>query len=98
MNEDAGAGGLGEQTGLPVGEVGGKEIYGESGGLFGGPIFRNGPDQVAMGDGFFGEGGPLGVAHDAASAGVVVRKLAAGEFATGGERRFGSAGVSAARG
>ncbi len=51
-----------------------------------------------MRHGFFGEGGPLRVAHDAASAGVVTANFASGEFASGGERRLGSAGVSAARG
>src|ERR1700737_3457032 len=33
MNQDAGTGSVLEQTGLPVGEVGGKEIYGEGGAL-----------------------------------------------------------------
>src|SRR6266849_4121112 len=87
-----------DQTGLPVGEVGGEEIYGESGGLFGGPIFRDGPDEVAMRHGFFGEGGPLPVAHHAPPGGVVTGKFATGEFAAGDERRLGSAGVSAVRG
>ena len=94
VNQDAGARRLLEQTRLPVGEVGGEEIYREGSGLFRGPIFRNGPDEVAMHHGFFGKGGPLGVAHDAASA----RIFATGKFAAGGERRLGSAGVSAARG
>ena len=50
-----------------------------------------------MSHGSFGESGPLRIAHDAAS-GVVVRRFAACEFASGGERRLGSAGVSAAGG
>src|SRR4029077_4383278 len=103
MNEDAGSGGLvvrgGEQTGLPVGEVGGKEIYGKRGTLFGSPIFRNGPDEVAMRHGFFGEGGPLRVAHHPSPAGfAVASKLDAGEFAAGSKRRLGSIGVSAVHG
>src|ERR1017187_8127123 len=94
VNQDAGAGRLLQQTRLPVGEVGGEEIYWESGGLFRGPIFRNGPGEVAMHHGFFREGGPLRVAHDAASA----RIFTTCKFAAGGERRLGSAGVPAARG
>jgi len=40
-----------------------------------------------------GEGGPLGVAHDAAAGGIE-----AGEFASRDEGRFGSAGVASVGG
>src|SRR5208337_5178314 len=102
MNQDAGGlvvgFGLTEQTGLPIGEVGGEEIYGEGGGLLGGPIFGDGPDEVAMRHRSFCEGAPLHVAHHAAFSSVVSGKFASGKFASGRERRFGRAGVSAARG
>src|SRR4029077_6100286 len=63
------------------------------------PIFRNGPDEVAMRHGFFGEGGPLRVAHHPSPAGfAVASKLDAGEFAAGSKRRLGSIGVSAVHG
>src|SRR5208282_784649 len=82
-----------QQTGFPVGEIGGEEVYRESSSLLGRPVLRNGPDQVAMGHGFLGESGPLCVAHHTASAGV-----ATGEFAAGSERWLGRACVSTARG
>ena len=46
----------------------------------------------------FCEGAPLHVAHHAAFSSVVSGKFASGKFASGRERRFGRAGVSAARG
>ncbi len=89
MNEYASAG-LVEQARFPVGEISGEEIYRESSSLFGGPIFGDGPKQIAIGGGLLCERCPLGVAHDAASGG----RFASGEFASGGERRIGSGCVS----
>ncbi len=73
-----------EQAGLPVSEIGGEEIYRKGRALFGGPIFRDGPNEVAMRHGCFRESGPLRVAHHAASSGLgVAGKFVAGEFAAG---------------
>src|SRR5271156_1074307 len=54
-------------TGLPVGEVGSEVVDGEGGGLFVGPMRGNAPQHVRVRGGFFGEGGPLRIAHYAAS-------------------------------
>ena len=87
-----------EQTCLPIGEVSGEKINGKGGALFCGPIFWDRPEEIAMGDGLFGEGCPLRVTHHSASGGTIAGQFVAGEFASRGEGRLRSSGVSAMRG
>ena len=78
-------------AGLPVAQVGGEVVYREGGGLFVGPVVGDGPEHVRRRSGFFGEGGPLGVAHDAPTGGF----FDAGKFAAGDQGRKRSAWVAA---
>ena len=78
-------------TGLPVGEIGGEVVNGESGGLFVGPMIGDGPEHIGVGSDFLGEGSPLDVAHDAMT-GILLRT---GEFASGDQRRSRRSGIAA---
>ena len=82
------------RTRLAVCEVGGEVIDGEGSRFVSGPFLRDGPEQGGRGCNFLREGLALGVPHDALASVFA----AAGELATGDERRLGRSGIAAARG
>ena len=80
--------------GLPIEEVGSEIVNGEGSCLFVAPRIGHRPEQVGVGGDFLGEGSPLGVAHDAASATF----FDAGEFTTRDQRGRRGSGITSAHG